>query len=271
MNTNTNQKHHAFEFDPISFYRGPVMHQRMRPVSHRFSYSVFSLLIDLDALDQIDRQSPLFSVNKFNLMSVYERDHGPRDGSSLASHARKLFKKAGLQLDGGRIRLLCYPKILGYVFDPLSVYFAYDEQERLMGLLYEVRNTFGEHHTYVAPLKPGEQTEAGIRQESPKRFFVSPFNPVEMAYRFRIHPPDETVGVRILVTDQDEPVMAASFHGSFLRFSTRSLLRLCLTIPFLTLKIIVGIHIEALRLWMKGLRLRARPAPPEPSSVISDK
>lgn len=271
MNTNTNQKHHAFEFDPISFYRGPVMHQRMRPVSHRFSYSVFSLLIDLDALDQIDRQSPLFSVNKFNLMSVYERDHGPRDGSSLASHARKLFKKAGLQLDGGRIRLLCYPRILGYVFDPLSVYFAYDEQERLMGLLYEVRNTFGEHHTYVAPLKPGEQTEAGIRQESPKRFFVSPFNPVEMAYRFRIHPPDETVGVRILVTDQDEPVMAASFHGSFLRFSTRSLLRLCLTIPFLTLKIIAGIHIEALRLWMKGLRLRARPAPPEPSSVISDK
>ena len=271
MNTNTNQKHHAFEFDPISFYRGPVMHQRMRPVSHRFSYSVFSLLIDLDALDQIDRQSPLFSVNKFNLMSVYERDHGPRDGSSLASHARKLFKKAGLQLDGGRIRLLCYPRILGYVFDPLSVYFAYDEQERLMGLLYEVRNTFGEHHTYVAPLKPGEQTEAGIRQESPKRFFVSPFNPVEMAYRFRIHPPDETVGVRILVTAQDEPVMAASFHGSFLRFSTRSLLRLCLTIPFLTLKIIVGIHIEALRLWMKGLRLRARPAPPEPSSVISDK
>lgn len=271
MNTNTNQKHHAFEFDPISFYRGPVMHQRMRPVSHRFSYSVFSLLIDLDALDQIDRQSPLFSVNKFNLMSVYERDHGPRDGSSLASHARKLFKKAGLQLDGGRIRLLCYPRILGYVFDPLSVYFAYDEQKRLMGLLYEVRNTFGEHHTYVAPLKPGEQTEAGIRQESPKRFFVSPFNPVEMAYRFRIHPPDETVGVRILVTDQDEPVMAASFHGSFLRFSTRSLLRLCLTIPFLTLKIIVGIHIEALRLWMKGLRLRARPAPPEPSSVISDK
>lgn len=271
MNTNTNQKHHAFEFDPISFYCGPVMHQRMRPVSHRFSYSVFSLLIDLDALDQIDRQSPLFSVNKFNLMSVYERDHGPRDGSSLASHARKLFKKAGLQLDGGRIHLLCYPRILGYVFDPLSVYFAYDDQEQLVGLLYEVRNTFGEHHTYVAPLKPGEQTEAGIRQESPKRFFVSPFNPVEMAYRFRIHPPDETVGVRILVTDQDEPVMAASFHGSFLRFSTRSLVQLCLTIPFLTLKIIGGIHIEALRLWMKGLRLHARPAPPEPSSVISEK
>jgi uncharacterized protein len=271
MTTNINQKHHAFEFGPISFYRGPVMHQRMRPVSHRFSYSVFSLLIDLDALDQIDRQSPFFSVNKFNLMSVYERDHGPRDGSSLATHARRLFKEAGLHLEGGRILLLCYPRILGYVFDPLSVYFAYDDRDQLVGLLYEVRNTFGEHHTYVAPLKPGEQTEAGIRQESPKRFFVSPFNPVEMAYRFRIHPPDETIGVRILVTDQEHPVMAASFHGRFLPFSTRSLLQLCLTIPFLTLKIIGGIHIEALRLWMKGLRLRARPAPPAPSSVISDK
>ena len=271
MNENINQKEDASELGPISFYRGTVMHQRMKPVSHRFSYSVFSLLIDLEAFDEINRRSPFFSVNKFNLMSVYERDHGPRDGSSLAAHARRLFKDAGLDVGEGKILLLCYPRILGYVFDPLSVYFAYNDQDQLVGLLYEVRNTFGEHHTYVAPLKPGERTEAGIRQESPKRFFVSPFNPVEMAYRFRIHPPDETVGVRILVTEQEQPVLAASFHGNFLRFSTRSLLRLCLTIPFLTIKIIVGIHIEALRLWMKGLRLRARPAPPAPSSVISDK
>lgn len=261
----------SVEIGPICFYRGTVMHQRMRPVTHRFSYSVFSVLIDLDALDQVNRKSLLFSVNHFNLMSVHERDHGPRDGSSLAVHARRLFREAGLDLNGGTIRLLCYPRILGYVFDPLSVYFAYDDKNELLGLLYEVRNTFGEHHTYVAPLKPGERSVAGVRQESPKRFFVSPFNPVEMVYRFRIHPPDEAIGVRILVTEQEHPVMAASFHGNFLSFSTRSLLQLALTIPFLTLKIITGIHIEALRLWMKGLRLRTRPAPPAPSSVINDK
>ena len=256
--------------DPISFYQGPVMHARIRPVHHRFSYSVFSILIDLDHLEEIDQQSPLFSVNRFNLMSVYERDHGPRDGSSLSLYARELFKKAGVDLEGGRIRLLCYPRILGYVFDPLSVYFAYDSRNELVGLLYEVRNTFGEHHTYVAPIKSGEQSEAGIRQETKKRFFVSPFNPVEMTYRFRIHPPDETVGIRILVTDGSTPVLAATFHGTFLRFSTPSVLRLCLTIPFLTLKIIAGIHIEALRLWIKGMRLKSRPKPPVPSSVIGN-
>ena len=262
---------HTPNLGPIRFYRGPVMHQRMRPVTHRFSYSVFSILIDLDDLDRIDHLSPFFSVNRFNLMSVNERDHGPRDGSSLAAHARALFRDAGLDCSNGTIRLLCYPRILGYVFDPLSVYFAYDDRGQLVGLLYEVRNTFGEHHTYVAPLKPGERSEAGIRQESAKRFFVSPFNPVEMAYRFRVHPPDETVGVRILVTEQEQPIMAASFHGDYLPFSTRSLLHLCLTIPFLTLKIIGAIHIEALKLWVKGLRLRARPAPPAPSSVITEK
>ncbi len=257
-------------FDRISFYQGPVMHARMQPVHHRFSYSVFSILIDIDHLDDCDRQSPFFSVNRFNLMSFYERDHGPRNGSSLALHARQLFKEAGLEFEGGTIRLLCYPRILGYVFDPLSVYFAYDRDESLVGLLYEVRNTFGEHHTYVAPIKSGEQNEAGIRQETKKRFFVSPFNPVDMSYRFRIHPPDQTVGIRILVTDGSDPVLAATFLGSFLRFSTSSVLRLCLTIPFLTIKIIAGIHVEALRLWIKGMRLKSRPAPPAPSSMIGD-
>ena len=256
--------------DPINFYQGPVMHARMRPVHHRFSYSVFSILIDLDHLEDIDQESPLFSVNRFNVMSFYERDHGPRDGSSLSRYARALFKESGVDLEGGTVRLLCYPRIFGYVFDPLSVYFAYDRQGALVGLLYEVRNTFGEHHTYVAPIKPGEQNEAGIRQETKKRFFVSPFNPVEMTYRFRIHPPDQTVGLRILVTDGADPVLAATFHGTFLRFSSLSVLRLCLTIPFLTLKIIGGIHVEALRLWIKGMRLKSHPKPPAPSSVIGN-
>jgi len=141
--------------EAISLFFGPVMHARMKPVTHRFSYNVYSLLVDLDQLDRADRKSSVFSINRFNLLSFHERDHGPRNGGPLAPYARALFEKAGLSLEGGRIFLLCYPRVLGYVFDPLSVYFAYDHEEQLIGVLYEVRNTFGEHHTYIAPVRPG--------------------------------------------------------------------------------------------------------------------
>lgn len=244
------------------------MHARLTPHAHRFSYSVFSLLIDLDALNDVKKKSAFFSVNQFNLMSFFEKDHGSRDGRPLAPYARDLFKKAGIDLDRGRVLLLCYPRILGYVFDPLSVYFGYDHEGILKAILYEVRNTFGEHHTYVAPVTAADISAAGVRQESPKRFFVSPFNPVAMTYRFRVKPPGAAVSVRILVTDETKPVLAASFHGDATRFSSATLLRLFLTIPFLTIKIIGGIHLEALRLWIKGMRIHDRPDPPAPSSII---
>ncbi len=257
--------------DAISLFFGPVMHARMKPVTHRFSYRVYSLLVDLDQLDRAQEASPVFSISRFNLMSFHERDHGPRDGSPLAPYARALFAEAGLTLKGGRILLLCYPRILGYVFDPLSVYFAYDDQDHLTGVLYEVRNTFGEHHTYVAPVRPGQLTVSGLRQETEKCFYVSPFNPVEMHYGFRVNPPSERVSVRILVSDAAGPVLSASFLGHYQEFSTSALLRFFLTIPLLTLKIITGIHYEALRLWIKGLRLLPRPKPPAPTNIVGDK
>ena len=245
---------------------GPVMHARMKPVAHRFSYDVFSLLLDLDRLDEAGRVSRLFAVNRFNLVSFRESDHGPRDGSSLRRHVDRLLEPTGVDLSGGRVLLLCYPRILGFVFNPLSVYFAYAASGELVAAIYEVRNTFGEHHTYVAPVNAGEFGPAGLRQERAKQFYVSPFNDLAMSYRFRLRPPADDVAVRILECDQDGPILAATFHGRRETLTTATLLAALRRYPLLTLKVVAGIHWEALRLWIKGMRLVPRPAPPPAAS-----
>ncbi|MFM8700406.1 MAG: DUF1365 domain-containing protein [Hyphomicrobiales bacterium] len=246
-----------------ALFVGTVMHTRMKPVTHRFNYRVFTTLINLDRLDELDRLSPVFSVNRFNLFSFYPSDHGLRDGSSLALYARTLLRDAGTHDPINHVFLLCYPRMLGYVFNPLSVYFAYAADKRLLGVIYEVRNTFGEHHTYVAAVQPGELTVSGLRQERVKRLYVSPFNGLAMRYLFRLCPPDKSVAVRILAMDTDGPVLAATFFGRHATFSTAELIFRFLTIPLMSIKIITGIHFEALRLWVKGLRMVRRSEAPD--------
>lgn len=246
-----------------SLYLGEVMHARMKPVAHRFVYRVFSMLFDADRLDEAGRLSPFFSIGRFNLVSFNPADHGPRDGSSLGDYARRVLEQAGVPTDGARVMILAYPRILGYSFNPLTVYFVYGQDDTLLGVLYEVRNTFGEWHTYVAPVAPGELSPAGLRQERNKIFYVSPFNDLAMRYLFRLRPPGESVTLRILETDEAGPVLAASFAGVRADLTSATLLKTCMTLPFMTLKVMAGIHWEALRLYIKGMRLVARPKPPE--------
>ena len=130
-----------------ALYFGEVMHARLKPIGHRFSYRVMSLLIDLDRLDGADRQSPLFGVNRAALYSFHEADHGPRDGSSLRHYAQRCAAERGIELTGGRVLLLCYPRLFGFTFNPLSVYFGYRAGGELALVIYEVRNTFGELHS----------------------------------------------------------------------------------------------------------------------------
>jgi uncharacterized protein len=254
----------------LSLYRGDVMHARLKPLVHRFSYRVFSILIDLTRLEEAARASALFSVNRRNLVSFYEQDHGAsdrvRDGSPLLDDVARVLVPTGIGIAGGRVLLLCYPRIAGFVFNPLSVYFIYDAAGRLRALIYEVRNTFGERHSYVAPVAQGELSVAGVRQERAKLFYVSPFNSLDMGYRFRILPPGERIAVRILEMDQEGPLLAATFVGERSNLTTASLLAACAQVPLLTGKVLAGIHFEALRLWGKGLRLQPRPAAPAPLS-----
>ena len=246
--------------DAAALYFGEVMHARLKPMGHRFSYRVMSLLVDLDRLDDADRQSPLFGVNRAALYSFHEADHGKRDGSSLRVHAQRCAAEHGIDLIGGKVLLLCYPRLLGFAFNPLSVYFCHRASGELALIIYEVRNTFGDIHSYVLPVKPGEESAAGIRQQQDKQFYVSPFVDMAMRYYFRILPPADTVRLRILETDREGPLLAATFSGRRRALTTTALLRSFVALPLVTLKIMAAIHWEALRLWLKGARLVPRPA-----------
>jgi uncharacterized protein len=243
---------------PAALYFGEVMHARLKPMGHRFSYRVMSLLIDLNRLDDADRQSPLFGVNRAALYSFHEKDHGERDGSSLRAYAQRRAAEHGISLTGGKVLLLCYPRLFGYTFNPLSVYFCYGADDRLTLIIYEVRNTFGDIHAYVLPVRDGDVSKAGVRQVQDKLFYVSPFVEMAMRYHFRISPPREEVRLRILETDRDGPLLAATFSGRRRALTSAALLRAFVALPLVTVKIVAAIHWEALRLWIKGAKLIPR-------------
>ena len=241
--------------DAAVLYFGEVMHARLKPVGHRFSYRVMSLLIDLDRLEQADLQSPLFGVNRRALYSFNEADHGERDGSRLSLYAQRRAAALGIDLSGGRVQLLCYPRLLGFTFNPLSVYFCHRADGGLALIIYEVRNTFGELHAYALAVKPDQVSAAGIRQTQDKQFYVSPFIDMAMRYHFRLSPPGTRVKLRILETDRHGPLLAATFSGRRRRLTTAALLRAFCALPLVTFKIVAAIHWQAMRLWLKGARL----------------
>ena len=245
-----------------SLYHGAVMHRRLRPVGHRFVYRVFSMLIDLDEIASMDRDLRWFSRGRFNLFAFFDKDHGD-GGRDLPTYIRSVLKEAGVRATA-RIELLCYPRILGYVFNPLSVYYCYDEGGALGAVLYEVNNTFGGRHTYLIPVEGASEI---VRQEAEKLFHVSPFMPMEMRYHFRLSKPDETVSVLINQTDDAGLVFKAAFVGEREAMTDASLLRAFFRYPLMTVKVIAGIHWEAMKLFAKGMRLL--PGAPDPAEAVT--
>ncbi len=249
-----------------TLYPGKVMHQRLNPFGHRFSYTVFSLLVDIDRLDDLARMSRLLSVNRPGILSFHESDHVEDKGETLRQFADRLLAAAGLDKPAARVLLLAYPRMFGYVFNPLSTYFAYDAEDRLIAIIYAVRNTFGERHSYVAPVLSGEESPAGIRQTRTKIFHVSPFMEMGLRYHFRILPPGKTVRVRIHETAGKAPMLSATFNGDATLLTDKNLVRCLLKFPVMTLKVMAGIHWEALKLWLKGAHFHKSPPPPYTAS-----
>ena len=241
---------------PAAVFVGDVVHKRLRPVGHALRYRVFSVLIDPARTGDIASKTRLFSHNRFNLVSLHDCDYG--NGRNLMDH---LFGTIGAMPgceDVTGFRMLCYPRILGYVFNPLTVYYALDDAGRTKAILYEVTNTFGQRKTYAVPVEP-DNSET-IVQNCPKTLYVSPFNDVSGTYHFRVTPPDGsdlTVGVALRT--EDGPTLKAYFRGQRRPFCDRTLLLALGLTGFLTAKVTVGIHYEALKLWLKGLRLQPRP------------
>jgi DUF1365 family protein len=251
---------------PGTLYPGKVMHARLKPFGHRFVYSVFSLLVDIDRLDELARTSRLLGVNRAGIASFHESDHTEHNGETVRQFADRLLMEAGLDQPAARILLLAYPRILGYVFNPISVYFAYGADSRLLALIYAVRNTFGQRHTYVAPIRPGDVSPAGVRQTRTKIFHVSPFVEMGARYHFRILPPGRIVRLRVHETVGGEPLLSATFNGHAAPLTGANLARCLARFPLMTLKVMAGIHWEALKLWLKGARFRRSPPPPSPAS-----
>ena len=234
-----------------AIYAGDVVHARTRPRRHRLHYRVFSLLLDLDELDGLSQRLRLFGHNRPAVFSLWDKDHGDGDTGALRPWVERQLRNAGLDLGRPRIEVLCYPRIWGYVFNPLTVYFCHEEQSgALSAILYEVSNTFGERMTYVIAVTG--PTDA-VRQRAPKLHYVSPFVPMDARYDFLIRPPAERVTVRIDEADDDGHFLRAVFSGRRKKLSDRALFALLFAYPLMSLKVTAAIHFEALRLWLKGV------------------
>ncbi len=244
-------------------YHGEVIHRRLRPVSHILRYRVYNLFVDLAELQKLGSRLKFFSYNRFNLFSIHDRNFGPGDGTSIEDHVWQLVRASSRGSEVSRIFMFCYPSVLGYVFNPLTTFYCMDAADNLVLMVYEVNNTFGERHSYVIPVG----TSSGQRCE--KRFYVSPFNKVEGRYDFTIELPGDELKLGIRLTTAEGPCLTAWFSGKRQNLSDAALLKSFLSIPLLPIKIMGGIHWEAAKLWMKGMRIVHRPKPVTPNVSIS--
>ncbi|MFY7718835.1 MAG: DUF1365 domain-containing protein [Brevundimonas sp.] len=259
-----------------ALYVGEVVHQRSRTFDHRLRYRVWMVLVDLDALDGLQSRLRLLGRGRFGLITLRATDHGDRSDRPLRAQVEGHLAEAGIDIAGGPIRLLTMPRILGYGFNPISVFFCHTPDGALAALLYEVTNTFHERHSYLvavpSPPPPGggrapEAVEGAgpalIRQTVDKQLFVSPFMDRDLTYDFTVRPPGEAVSVVVAVRRGETPILTASFAGQRRPLTDGQLLRAFLTHPLLTWKVTWGIHWEAAKMMFKGARYRHRGAPPE--------
>ena len=246
-----------------ALYAGVVTHVRLKPRRHRLNYRMIQGLFDLEELPALGQVLTLFSHNGPNLFSFHDRDHGDGSGDLRGWIERRL-PEAGITPDGGRIAVLCLPRILGYVFNPLSVFFCWNMASRLVAIVYQVNNTFGQRHSYLIPVT-GESRP--VRQSCDKRFHVSPFMPMGLRYDFAISPPDQSTAIKIAVADAEGPLLDALFAGRRRKLDDRALMISLVAYPLMSLKVIAGIHWEALRLLLKGVKLT--PEPPAPDGPVT--
>ena len=240
-------------------YPARVMHRRLVAPFYRFVYCVFYLLVDVDRLDELHRNLRFFSYNRFNLLSLRDDDYG--DGRGLRAWAENLLRGAGIELAGGRIRLLTLPRVLGFAFNPMSLWYCEHRDGSLRAVIAEVRNTFGEKHCYLLA-SDGAPFAYEQKHEKEKCFHVSPFFDLKGRYRFSLDAPGERLRLAIHETRDGVPILDATLAGERKALTDGAMLKQVLAMPWMTLKVVAGIHWEAFKLWLRGAKFHGKPAPP---------
>lgn len=243
-------------------YSASVMHRRHVAPLYRFVYRVFYLLLDVDHIDEAARGLRLFSHNRFNLLSFHDIDYGAQQPGALRTWAEGVLRGGGIDLAGGRIRLLCMPRLFGFAFNPISLWYCEHADGSLRAVIVEVRNTFGEKHCYLLASDgaPWPYTQS---HETEKCFHVSPFFDLVGRYRFTLSEPAAQLRVLIHETRDGQPILDATLFGQRRALNDGSVLKQVLAMPLMTLKVVAGIHWEALKIWLRGARFHRKPAPPK--------
>lgn len=249
----------------IRLLKGHTTHQRSIPFTHRFKYGLRLIDVDIDRLDEAAKASPVFSVERPNLFSFRRRDHGAREDAPLRLWAETQFATAGIDLDGGEIRLITYPRHLFYKFAPISLWLGHGPDGALRGILYEVNNTFGETHTYVATTPDAPHS----RHDTDKVFHVSPFFDVSGRYEFTLRDDENKLSLIVATQTPNGQQHMATIMARKQPMTTASLVWIMFTKPLNTLAVTLAIHWQALRLWMKGARYHSKPKQAEPRITLA--
>lgn len=247
---------------PSQGYLCDVMHQRLRPFQYRFNYKVFNLKVDIDCIETESEQLKWLSINRFNLISLFTKDYGARDPAiSWRKWADKLFADYGLPYPADRIELVCSPRMLGVTFNPLAIWYAYNQNNELIGIIGEVSNTFGQWHHYVLtkqgkPLMPLQQS---LKARANKNFHVSPFISMDAFYQFRFYTPGPHYKLLIKQYEQSQPTLIATQTGKQKPLTNTLLLKATLHFPMNSVKVLILIHWWALKIWVKGGKFHSTP------------
>tara|TARA_R110000787_G_scaffold15088_39_gene46595 strand:- start:4498 stop:5286 length:789 start_codon:yes stop_codon:yes gene_type:complete len=251
----------AKQDETACLYAAQVGHRRLVAPFYAFKYQVFYLLLDIDHIAQSAASARFFSHNRFNLLSFHDRDHGAETQGGLRDWAEGLMQQSGIEPDGGRIRLLVMPRLLGYAFNPISLWYCEGRDGSLRAVIAEVRNTFKEKHSYLLA-SAGAPIAYETALEKEKCFHVSPFFDLNGRYRFELGEPSQQLRVHIHETRDGVPILDASLTGQRRPLRDRVIVWQVLKMPFMTLKVVAGIHWEALKIWLRGGKFHSKPEPP---------
>ncbi len=236
----------------INIFSAKVMHKRLLPKVNGFSYNVYYLSIPLDKIENLKKFLP---HNKFGILSFYDKDHAERDGKPLKNWAQKILSENNVNIENPKIILITHPRILGYVFNPVSFFFCYDSENILKAVICEVNNTFGETHSYICYKPDLSEIKNDDIITAKKLFFVSPFFKIDGYYKFSFRVINDKISIIIdYYNDENQAKLITSLNGKLENLTKKSLIKTFLKNPLVTFKTIFLIHYQAIKILLKGIK-----------------